>query len=204
MAAKKRIIGNNPLSYAFPAARHKPVVVDFSCSVVASGRLILARKKGESIPLGWAVDKDGRPTEDPYEGYEGGGSLAPVGGHKGYGLALAHEIMSALLGGGKWTINIKSLYEKDDSGIQGTCHSFMALDPDAFVGRAEFKAAISDYIEAIKASGPADGVEEILLPGEPEARAEEKYLRDGIPVAAATADELEELAGRLGLTIKFD
>ena len=80
----------------------------------------------------------------------------------------------------------------------------MALDPDAFVGRAEFKAAMSDYIEAIKASGPADGVEEILLPGEPEARAEAEYLANEIPIAQATADELEELAGRLGLEIEFD
>ena len=116
---KQRIIGNNPLSYAFPAARHKPVVVDFSCSVVASGRLILARKKGEKIPLGWAVDKAGRPTEDPYEGYEGGGSLAPVGGHKGYGLALANEIMSALLGGGKWTINKKASTKKTTPAFRG-------------------------------------------------------------------------------------
>lgn len=201
---KKRVLGNNPLSYAFPAQRHLPVVVDFSCSVVASGRLILARKKGEQIPLGWAVDKNGVPTTDPYEGYEGGGSLAPVGGHKGSGLALAHEMLSAILGGGKWTINIKSLYEKDETGIQGTCHSFMALDPDCFVGKAEFKNSIDEYIEAIKGSGPADGVKEILMPGELEARTEERYLKGGVPLALATVNDLEKLAGRLGLAIQFD
>ena len=199
---KKRIIGNNPLSYAFPAQERLPVVVDFSCSVVASGRLILARKKGEQIPLGWAVDKNGQPTTDPYEGYEGGGSLAAMGGHKGYGLALAHEMLSALLGGGKLTMNIKSLYEEDPSGIQGTCHSFMALDPDCFVGRSEFKKAMDQYIDAVKSSGAADGVDEILMPGELEYRTEERYGREGVPLAPATVKELTELAQRLGL--EFD
>lgn len=200
---KQRIIGNNPLSYAFPAEKRLPVVVDFSCTVVASGRLILARKKGESIPLGWAVDQQGQPTTDPYAGYEGGGSLAPVGAHKGYGLALAHEIISSLLGGGKWTLNIKSLYEQDDSGIQGTCHSFMALDPDCFLGRAQFKRLMDDYIDTIKNSGPAEGVKEIFLPGEIEARTEARYLAEGVPLAEATAQDLEDLAGRLSLELTF-
>jgi LDH2 family malate/lactate/ureidoglycolate dehydrogenase len=200
---KKRIIGNNPLSYAFPTDKYTPVVVDFSCSVVASGRLILARKKGESIPLGWAIDQNGRPTTDPFEGYEGGGSLLAMGEHKGYGLALAHEIMSSILGGGKWTINIKSLYETDESGIQGTCHSFMVVDPDCFVGRREFKECMDNYIEAIKRSGPANGIKEILMPGEIEARTEENYLKDGIPIAGPTVDELIKLAMGLRLRHPF-
>jgi LDH2 family malate/lactate/ureidoglycolate dehydrogenase len=116
---RERIIGNNPLAYALPAGQYLPVVLDFSLSVVSSGKLILSRKKGEKIPLGWAVDKNGLPTEDPYEGYEGGGALAPIGGHKGYGLVLVHEMLTAVLTGGKWTRNIKSLYEEDKSGIQG-------------------------------------------------------------------------------------
>jgi LDH2 family malate/lactate/ureidoglycolate dehydrogenase len=163
---RERIIGNNPLSYAFPTEKFTPVVVDFSCSVVASGRLILMRKKGEKIPLGWAVDKDGVPTQDPYEGYEGGGSLAPVGAHKGYALALAHEMLTALLTGGKITRHIKSLYEEDKSGIQGTCHSFMAIDPDCFIGRLEFAQSMDQYIKDIKESSKAKGVKEILMPGE--------------------------------------
>ncbi len=200
---KDRILGNNPLSYGFPAEKHLPVIVDFSCTVVASGRLILYRKKGEKIPLGWAVDKDGLPTEDPYEGYEGGGSLAPVGGHKGYGLAVAHEMLTALLTGGKLTTNIKSLYEVDDSGIQGTCHSFMVIDPDCFVGRDEFKKSVDRYIDMVKASGKASNIKEIFMPGEPEARSEERQLREGVTLAAATAQDLEKLADRLGLSIEF-
>lgn len=197
---RERIIGNNPLAYALPAQEYQPVVLDFSLSVVSSGKLILCRKKGEKIPLGWAFDKDGLPTDDPYAGYEGGGSLAPVGGHKGYGLVLVHEMLTAVLTGGKWTKNIKSLYEEDPSGIQGTCHSFMALDPECFIGREEFKKNMDAYIKSIKESQRASGVEEILVPGEPEYRTEQKFLKEGIPLAPNTSRDLAELAASLGLS----
>jgi len=200
---RERILGNNPLSYAFPAKDYPSVVVDFSCSVVASGRLIVARKKGEKIPLGWAVDKDGLPTDDPYQGYEGGGALFPVGAHKGYGLTLAHEILTAVLTAGKWTRNIRSLYEEDESGIQGTCHSFMALDPDCFIGRDEFQKEMDRYIRSLKASNKAKDVDEILMPGEPEFRTETERLREGIPLALNTVKELTELGRSLGLSLQL-
>ncbi|UCF85866.1 MAG: Ldh family oxidoreductase [Desulfobacteraceae bacterium] len=200
---RERIIGNNPLSYAFPAGQYPMVVVDFSCSVVSSGKLILSRKKGEKIPLGWAYDKDGLPTEDPYEGYEAGGSLAPIGRHKGYGLTLAHEMLTAVLTGGKWTRNIKSLYEEDKSGIQGTCHSLMALDPECFIGREAFKHNMDRYIKSIKESGKAKNVEEILMPGEPELKTESERLKNGIPLPLNTVDELNSLGQSLGVSISF-
>lgn len=200
---KQRIVGNNPLAYAFPADKCLPVVLDFSLSVVSSGKLILCRKKGEAIPLGWAVDKEGVPTEDPYEGYEGGGALAPVGGHKGYGLVLAHEMLTAVLTGGKWTKTIKSLYEEDPSGIQGTCHSFMALDPDCFVAREEFKKNMDAYIKSIKESAKAKGTAEILVPGEPEHRTEVRLLKEGIPLPPNTVKDLVALAETLKIAHPF-
>ena len=202
-SGRERIIGNNPLSYAFPTDQYPPVVLDFSCSVVSSGKLILARKKGEKIPLGWAIDKNGLPTEDPYEGYEGGGSLTPIAAHKGYGMVLAHEILTAVLTGGKWTRNIKSLYEEDETRIQGTCHSFMALDPDCFFGRKEFKKNMDRYIKSIKESAKAKGAPEILMPGEPEYRTEAKFLKEGIPLAPNTVKELTTLGEPLGLQVRF-
>jgi len=198
---RERIIGNNPLAYAIPADQYPPVVLDFSLGVVSSGKLILARKKGEKIPLGWAVDKDGLPTDDPYEGYEGGGSLMPVGGHKGYGMVLVHEMLTAVLTGGKWTRQIKSLYEEDKSGIQGTCHSFMALDPDCFIGKENFKKEIDRYIKSIKESAKAKNAQEILLPGEPELRTERERLKEGIPLAPATMKELAVLGESLGISL---
>jgi LDH2 family malate/lactate/ureidoglycolate dehydrogenase len=198
---RERIIGNNPVSYAFPAEQYLPVVLDFSCSVVSSGKLILCRKKGEKIPLGWAYNKDGLPTEDPYEGYEGGGSLAPIGGHKGYGMVLIHEMLTSVLTNGKWTQNIKSLYEEDKTGIQGTCHSFMAIDPDCFIGRKKFKEDMDRYIESIKESGKAKNATEILMPGEPEYRTEAKRLKEGIPLIPATIKELVALGESFGISI---
>ena len=195
---RERIIGNNPMAYAIPADKCPPVVLDFSLGVVSSGKLILARKKGEKIPLGWAVDKEGLPTDDPYEGYEGGGSLMPVGGHKGYGMALVHEMLTALLTGGKWTAGIKSLYEEDESGIQGTCHSFVAIDPDCFVGRDEFKREMDRYITNIKQSAKAKNCAEILIPGEPELRTETERLKNGIPMVPATISELADAGQIIG------
>ncbi len=198
---RERIIGNNPLAYAIPADQYPPVVLDFSLGIVSSGKLILARKKGEKIPLGWAVDKDGLPTNDPYEGYEGGGSLMPVGGHKGYGLVLVHEMLTAVLTGGKLTRQIKSLYEEDTTGIQGTCHSFMAIDPDCFIGREVFKKEMDRYISGIKESAKAKNATEIIMPGEPELKTETERLKHGIPLNTATIKELTTLGGTLGISL---
>ena len=198
---KERIIGNNPMAYAIPTDHYPPVVLDFSLSVVSSGKLILSRKKGEKIPLGWAVDKNGLPTDDPYAGYEGGGSLAPVGGHKGYGMVLVHEMLTAVLTGGKWTRRIRSLYEEEPSGIQGTCHSFMAMDPDCFVGRDVFKREVDRYIKSIKESAKAQNTTEILVPGEPEFRTETERLKGGIPLVPATIKELTSLGESLGISL---
>jgi LDH2 family malate/lactate/ureidoglycolate dehydrogenase len=197
---RDRILGNNPLSYAFPTDQCPPVVLDMSCSVVSSGKLILCRKKGERIPLGWAYDKNGLPTDNPYEGYEGGGSLMPVGGHKGYGMVLVHEMLTAVLTGGKLTKEIKSLYEEDKTGIQGTCHSFMAIDPDCFIGRENFKKEMDRYIKSIKESAKAQNAAEILMPGEPELRTETERLKDGIPLVPATMKELAVLGESLGIS----
>lgn len=200
---RERIIGNNPLSFAFPADKYLPIVLDLSCSVVSSGKLILCRKKGEKIPLGWAYDKDGLPTEDPYEGYEGGGSLAPIGGYKGYGMVLVHEMLTSMLTGGKWTRYIKSLYEEDKTGIQGTCHSFMVIDPDCFIGRENFKKDMDRYIRSIKESGKAKNATEILMPGEPEYRTEAHRLKEGIPLESTTLQELVALGKSLGVSLSL-
>jgi LDH2 family malate/lactate/ureidoglycolate dehydrogenase len=198
---KERILGNNPFSFAFPTEKYPAVVLDMSISVVSSGKLILCRKKGERIPLGWAYDKNGLPTEDPYEGYEGGGSLAAIGEHKGYGMILAHEMLTSILTGGKWTQHIKSLYEEDRTGIQGTCHSFMAIDPDCFVGREAFKKEMDRYIQTIKESKKAENAKEILMPGEPEYRTETERLREGIPLPPNTAKELIALGEPFGISL---
>ena len=200
---RERILGNNPLSFAFPTVQYPPIVLDMSISVVSAGKLILCRKKGEKIPLGWAYDKNGLPTEDPYEGYEGGGFLAAIGEYKGYGMILVHEMLTSILTGGKWTQHIKSLYEEDKTGIQGTCHSFMAIDPECFTGREEFKKEMDRYIKSIKESAKAQNVTEILMPGEPEYRTESERLKQGIPLESTTLQELVTLGKSLGISLSL-
>jgi L-2-hydroxycarboxylate dehydrogenase (NAD+) len=175
--------------------------LDMSISVVSAGKLILCRKKGEKIPLGWAYDKNGFPTEDPYEGYEGGGFLAAIGEYKGYGMILVHEMLTSILTGGKWTQHIKSLYEEDRTGIQGTCHSFMAIDPECFTGRENFKKEMDRYIKSIKESAKVKDVTEILMPGEPEYRTEAECLKQGIPLESTILQELVVLSKSLGISL---
>jgi len=198
---RERIIGNNPLSYAFPADQFPNVVVDFSCSVVSAGRLNLARKKGEKIPFGWALDENGMPTDDPEKGYLNNGTLIPIGEHKGYGLALCHEILTAVLVGGKISRHIKRLNEEDKTGIQGTCHVFMALDPDCFLGTGEFKRELDRYITGIKKSKKAAATEEILMPGEPEFNTEKDRLKNGIPLSSDIVKELKALGNSLKIDL---
>ena len=124
-----------------------------------------------------------------------------MGGHKGYGLALVHEMLTAVLTGGKLSKSIKSLYEEDESGIQGACHSFMALDPDCFTGREEFKKGMDLYIKGIKESAKASGIGEILVPGEPEYRTEVQRMENGIPLNMNTVKELKALATMLGIPL---
>ena len=108
-------------------------------------------------------------------------------------------MLTSILSGGKWTSEIKSLYEEDKTGIQGTCHSFMVLDPDCFCGREIFKKEMDQYIKNIKESRKAENTTEILMPGEPEYRTEVARLKDGIPVPVATISELSSVAESLGL-----
>jgi LDH2 family malate/lactate/ureidoglycolate dehydrogenase len=124
--------------------------------------------------------------------------------HKGYGLAIAHEILTAVLGGGRWTMFINDIYQPAPDGIQGTCHSFMALDPECFVGAEEFIEGVTRYIDAVKASPTAEGCTEILYPGERSARIETERLDSGIPIPEAVASELQNLAKRLGVTLSFE
>jgi LDH2 family malate/lactate/ureidoglycolate dehydrogenase len=112
-------------------------------------------------------------------------------------------MLTSVLTGGKWTQHIKSLYEEDKTGNQGTCHSFMAIDPDCFTGRETFKKDMDRYIKSIKESAKAKNATEILMPGEPECRTETKRLKEGIPLVPATVKELVALGEGFGISLPF-
>ena len=195
--AAEPFMGTDPISVAVPSDG-APVVLDMTPSVVALGKLILAQKLGHDIPLGWALDRDGKPTTDPAAGRAG--SLIPIGGPKGSGLALMVEVLSGILSGAGTATHLHDLYEFD--APQGVGHFLGAIDVSHFLDLDAFRAGVSAMAAEIKALRTAEGVSEILLPGERAARSAEQKASDGIDVPDAVCAELAALGEPFGITLK--
>ena len=192
----KPIVGNNPFAVSVPTFGEFPFTLDISLSNVAGGKLLLASKKGEKIPLDWATDKDGRPTDDPDKGF--GGFLLPVGGHKGYGLALVVDLLCGLLTGGAYLHGLKGMYKyPDDPSLTG--HFFIAINPLALMDKEQFKERMDDFYQQIKSSPMWDTSREMLMPGELEYRTEKKRRQEGITLPPELIVELNQLAQELGI-----
>jgi len=189
-------LGNNPLAVAVPAASGAPVILDMACSQVARGNLILAEKAGGTIPLSWALDAAGRPTDDPKAGLAG--SLMPVGGHKGAGLALIVGILGGVLAGAPFGAGCGDIF--DMTRPQRLGHLVMAIDIGTCCPVPEFLAALAGMIQDCKSSPRAEGVEEILMPGELEARRRGQNLRDGFPVSRVVLDEVKAVGAEFGVS----
>lgn len=185
-----RVFGTNPFAFAFPRSG-EPVLVDFASSAGAEGKLRVARSKGEAIPAGWLLDREHRPTTDPADLYDGG-VLLPLGGHKGYGLLLVADLLGGALTGHGCT----SLPEHEP----GNGVFLMAIDIAAFCSAAELTDIVDRLAARIKASRPGADGDEILIPGEPEARARARREQDGISLPAATWRDLVGLAQQYGLS----
>jgi LDH2 family malate/lactate/ureidoglycolate dehydrogenase len=193
----KPILGVNPLAVGVPADRRPAIVLDMAMSVIARGKMRLAAAHGEAIPDGLGVDAKGQPTKDGMAVF-GGGAVNPFGGPKGSALAIWMEIMGGVLTGAAFAGEMKSLYE-DFSGPQRIGHVFMAIRPDLFMPLEMFKARMDTMIDRLKDSQPAEGVAEVLMPGEPEARAETERLRTGLPLTAKVLASLAAEADPLGI-----
>jgi len=196
---KAPFFGTNPIAVAIPAGTQPPVVLDMAVTVVARGKIEEAIRRGQKIPLGWALDKDGRPTEDPHEALKG--TLLPIGGYKGYGLALVVDVICGLLTGASYGKNVGSLFG-DLTRPQNLGHFFAAIDVNAFQPADEFKRKMDEYILEIKNSPKAEGVEEILLPGEPEWRKTREALEKGIELHPKVLEALRDVAVQVGLVEK--
>lgn len=194
--ASKPIIGNNPIAVAVPTFGAFPVVLDISLSIVAGGKLLLAIQKGEKIPLDWAVDSEGRPTDDPEKGLKG--FLLPVGAHKGFGLALIVDILCGVITGGSFLHQIKSMYKyPGDPGV--TCHLTAAINISAIISQEEMKKRMASFCNTIKATPMWDKSSEVLLPGEIEHRKVLERKAKGIPLPANLYNELRDLGGEMGV-----
>lgn len=184
-------LGTNPMSIAIPAGTHPPLVLDMATSVVARGKIILAAKQGLPIPEGWALTKDGLPTTDADAAMEG--TSLPFGGPKGYGIGLANDILSGVLSGAFYGSLLNSLWDNFEEP-QNVGFFMGAINIAAFADPIEFGQKLDAYFDEIKSGRKAPGTKEILIPGEIELRAEERFSKEGVAIPAAVVSELLELS----------
>jgi L-2-hydroxycarboxylate dehydrogenase (NAD+) len=204
----ERRLGTNPIAIAFPGLEEPPIVIDFATCAAAYGKLEIARRKGESIPRGWAIDKNGQDTEDPQAMMDGGailplGSDRPRGGHKGYALGLMVDVLSAVLSGANWGPFVPPFvlqqYTPERSVGKGLGHFFGAMRIDGFIDPDEFKRQIDDYIRILRATKPAPGTDGPLVPGDPERDAEAVRRREGVPVPLPVIEDLRAVSRVTGV-----
>jgi LDH2 family malate/lactate/ureidoglycolate dehydrogenase len=191
---KTPLIGTNPIAIAIPAGDQLPIVLDMSTSVVARGKIRYAALTGHDIPLGWARDSDGKPTQNAKAALKG--SLEPVGGAKGSALSLIIDIICGVLTNTVLTGGVKNL--TDASGPANTGHFFSALNIARFIDTKRFKANVDQVIEHIKSLPPVDGGQ-IFMPGEIEYLASAKRMREGIPLEDEVVRSLNAVAARYGV-----
>lgn len=187
----KRALGANPLAWGIPGGTgSKPIFFDWATAAASHGKISVAADKGQRIPPGWLLDKEGRPTQDPNDVFADGVML-PFGEHKGYALS----VMVELLGGGLSGVGFPLTpgYTWDQGSV------LIALNIEAFQPLAEFRQAVADFAQRLKATPRAPGCEEILLPGEPEWRCMEERERSGISLPEVTWHRLDETSRSLGL-----
>jgi len=190
--------GTNPISLGFPGGDGEPdVLVDFATTAVAAGKIRVAQAKGEPLPPGCLIDREGRPTTDP-EDYYRGGMLLPFGGHKGYGLAVAIELLGQCLTGAD------AFAEEGRGGpVYGRSGTLiLALDAGLFRPREEYARAAGAFLRRVRSVPPAPGFAEVLLPGDPERRAHEARSQRGVPVPEATWEAIREAGRGLGLAVE--
>lgn len=201
--AGKPFLGTNPFAYAIPTGKYPPIMLDMATSIVARGKIRRAMVAGQKIPLGWAVGPDGKPTDDPVEAYKG--YVLPFGEAKGSGIALLMDILSAVASGAATSTEAGSLYNDLDRP-QGIGHFFIAIDPDALVGRQAFNRRMEKLVEEIKALPPSAAAEDgvLYLPGEKEHIKEVKSAKEGISIQPDVLETFSALSKKYSIPMPRD
>ncbi len=188
-------VSSNPIAFAVPRANGRPYLIDFSTGVVANGKIMGAADRGEKIPLGWGLDKDGRDTTDP-KAVE---TVLPLGGAKGAGLSFMIECMSSLL-----LSNPRIAPDLEDGSIENNPFlngSVIAINPAAFGDPATFEREAERLGRSIAGLPRADGVDKIMLPGERGDAIRAEREKSGIPVPRGTWQRIGKAAEKLGVKL---
>jgi ureidoglycolate dehydrogenase (NAD+) len=189
----KGLHGTNPIAYAAPGGQEPPIVLDIATSAAAHGQITKAARRGQSIPQGWAIDKEGRATTDPSVV----GALLPFGGHKGYGIGILVDVLTGALAGS--TVGLDVRQQDVDREHAGQSYFMLAIDTEAFGGRAAFAERVDALSRQVHSIPPAEGFKEVLLPGELEWREEQKRRANGIPLYDEDWTALVQGLARAGL-----
>jgi LDH2 family malate/lactate/ureidoglycolate dehydrogenase len=192
-------VGNNPYAIGFPY-KELPIVLDVANTVAARQKIFSYAREGWQLPDGWAMDKDGNPTNDPQEAING--LLMPVGGHKGAGLALMIDIVLGTLAGGAYSRGICA--NTVTGKPQHIAHLFFVMNPDFYMSREALDANIDQYVKDFRNVRKKADVEKLLLPGELEWIKTQDRLENGIPVSTAITKELNAYADKIGVEHLYD
>jgi LDH2 family malate/lactate/ureidoglycolate dehydrogenase len=190
---KDGLLGTNPFAAGAPSGREPPFLLDMSPAVAARGKIRRAERRGESIPLGYALDAQGKPTTDPKAAL--GGVVLPIGGYKGSGLSMLMDIFGGVISGAGFAGGVADQYKVYDRP-QDVGHFFLAMRPNLFIPEEDYRARMDTLVERVRACPKAEGFDEILIPGEPETRLEAGHRRTGIPYAPGEIAVLQAEAAK--------
>lgn len=187
----ERQLGNNPFGMGIPCGEKDDIILDMATSVVARGKIVMARKTNSQIPSEWALDLEGNPTTDAEKAYWG--TVQPFAGYKGYGLTFVNAAISAILNGSSFGKDIIDLYEEPEK-IQNSGHLFQCINIDAIDNLEMFKQRMDEAVDYLKNGKKAAGTDEIFVPGELEANSLKKAKIQGIDYPVEVLDECRTLA----------
>ena len=185
------LLSTNPISVAVPAGEEPPIVLDMATTVAAYGKVKTKAQRGETMPEGWMMDRQGRPLTDPKRANEG--FLLPIGGYKGYGLALVFGLLAGTLNGAAMGRDVVD-FNADDTTPTNTGHAIVAINVDAFQAVADFRRSVDALIRDLRNSERLPGVDCVRLPGEGSHATRAERTKNGIPLPAPLAASLVALA----------
>jgi L-2-hydroxycarboxylate dehydrogenase (NAD+) len=190
------LLSTNPIAVALPAGDEPAIVLDMATTVAAYGKVKTKAQRGETMPEGWMMDREGRPLTDPRRANEG--FLLPIGGYKGYGLALVFGLLAGTLNGAAMGRDVVD-FNADDTTPTNTGHVIVAIDVAAFQPVADFRRSVDALVRDIRGSKRLPGVDRIRLPGEGSHAARGDRMQNGIPLPAPLLGALDQVARDLGI-----
>jgi L-2-hydroxycarboxylate dehydrogenase (NAD+) len=191
------LLSTNPISIAVPGSQHPAIVLDMATTNAAFGKIRLKAQRGESMPEGWMIDREGKPLTDPKRASEG--FLVPIGGPKGYGLALMIGLLAGTLNGGAFGRDVID-YTVDSKTPSNTGQTIVTVDIAAFADVQTFKQDVDEMWDVMKSSPTLPGVDEVRLPGERSEQIYRERMANGVPLSEGQHKLLDELADRLGVS----